>query len=217
METQPRIKICGITRESDAEDALELGADFLGINLYEQSPRGVSLARAAELLRLIPEGRRVCVDVNPGTDEMEARRELGFDFFQIHCPFNTGLGTLAGWTGSVGRERLWLAPKLPPEEGFPQTILEFADTVLFDTYARDPLVFGGTGRESDWGRFQEWRTLYAHKQWALAGGLGPDNLRRAMESTTADIYDVNSGVESAPGEKVRARLERLFAEWRKRA
>ena len=44
-----RIKICGFTREADIDDALEAGADALGLNLYPKSPRAVSAERAAEL------------------------------------------------------------------------------------------------------------------------------------------------------------------------
>lgn len=216
MSEPPKIKICGITRESDARKALELGADYIGIIVYDRSPRGVDLEHAAELLQSIPEGRRVCVDVNPGTDELESRLELGFDFYQLHCPLDAGLATLAAWSGLVGQERLWIAPKLPPTEPFPQVVLEFAETVVFDAYARDPLLFGGTGRTSDWARCAELATLYAHKSWVLAGGLGPDNIAAAMGAVEAAVFDVNSGVESEPGIKDETKLESLFNLWHAR-
>ena len=38
---RPRVKICGITRLEDAEAALSLGADFLGLNFYASSPRAI--------------------------------------------------------------------------------------------------------------------------------------------------------------------------------
>jgi len=212
MKVKPKIKVCGITRKADAETALDLGADFLGINLFDRSPRFVEWDRVADLLSVIPAGKRVCVDVNPGTDRLDSCRGLGFDFYQIHCIYTTGMDTLAGWSGLTGRENLWLAPKVPPEEPFPQVALEFADSILYDSYAHDPLVFGGTGRVSDWIRFEEWRTLYSHKTWILAGGLSPDNIREALRQTTPDIVDVNSGVESEPGIKDPKKLRNFFQE-----
>ncbi len=210
MKLRPQIKICGITRSEDAEAALRLGADFIGLNVFSRSPRAVARERIPELFEAIPQGKRVLVDVNPGTDLLEQYRGLGFDAFQLHCPYDLGLATLAGWSGLVGAEALWLAPKIPPGESFPQTILEFANTILFDTFSQDPLVYGGTGKPADWGRFEEWRTLYAHKRWILAGGLGLDNIVEAMEQTTPDMVDFNSGVESTPGKKDPSKLEALF-------
>lgn len=210
MNPPPKVKICGITRPEDAETALRLGADFIGINLFSRSPRAVHAEEVPAIFEAVPAGKRVLVDVNPGTDVLEQHLRLGFDAFQLHCPHDLGLATLAGWAGLVGVEQLWLAPKVPPGEAFPQTALEFTNTILFDTYSQDPLVFGGTGKAADWGKFEEWRTLYAHKRWILAGGLGPENVRSALEQTSPDMVDFNSGVESAPGIKEPAKLKALF-------
>lgn len=211
MPELPKVKICGITRQEDAALALSLGADFLGVICFDRSPRCVAPEGVPELLEAIPSGRRVLVDVNPGTDQLDKYLEWGFDYFQLHCPYDLGLATLASWCGQVGGpERLWIAPKVPPEEPFPQAALEFADTVLYDTYSQDPLRFGGTGQTGDWERFESWRTLYQHKQWVLAGGLTPDNIGAALACATPDIVDFNSGVEQEPGRKDPEKLRRLF-------
>jgi hypothetical protein len=49
-----RIKICGLTREADVDDAIDAGADALGFVLYAKSTRHVSLERAAELVQRLP-------------------------------------------------------------------------------------------------------------------------------------------------------------------
>lgn len=210
MPEKAQVKVCGITREADAELALELGADYLGIIVFERSPRAVDPARLEALFKIIPEGKRVLVDVNSGTDTLGEMMNWGFDFCQIHCLPEIAMSTLAAWSGIAGKERLWLAPKVPPGDPFPQATLEFTDTIVYDSVSQDPLIYGGTGETSDWERFQEWTTLYAHKQWVLAGGLKPENIAAALEATAPDIVDVNSGVESEPGKKDPARLRALF-------
>ncbi len=208
MGQRPKVKVCGITRWADAEAALELGADYLALNVYAKSPRRVDREAARELLNRIPAGRRVFVDVNTPTDLLEDWADLGFDYFQIHCDVDLPLASVAAWSGIVGRERLWLAPRVPPGEPFPQAGLEFCETVVLDTYSKGQ--HGGTGRTGDWARFAELSTLYAHKNWVLAGGLSPDNIAAALEATSAQTIDINSGVESAPGQKDPAKLRALF-------
>src|SRR5436305_981625 len=50
LMTTLRIKICGITNESDARLAGELGADAVGLNFYPKSPRFVVEERVESLL-----------------------------------------------------------------------------------------------------------------------------------------------------------------------
>jgi phosphoribosylanthranilate isomerase len=202
------VKICGLTREADVDLALELGADFCGFIVYPKSPRGISLERAVELAGRVPEGCRVLVDVETGTDELEHRRDIGFDFFQIHARLDVGLASLAGWSGLVSRERLWIAPRLKPGDDFPQVVLEFADTVLLDTYHKDQV--GGTGETGDWSAFADLKLMHPQVNWVLAGGLSPSNVLDAVAATGTERVDVNSGVESEPGIKNPEKLRELF-------
>jgi len=148
------------------------------------------------------------VDVNTAAHDLEDWADLGFDYFQIHCDFDIDWATIASWSGIVGRERLWLAPKIPPGEAFPQAILEFTDTVLIDAF--HPNHYGGSGKTGDWNQFAEWTTLYAHKRFILAGGLKPENVAVAVAHSGAETVDVASGVEAGPGQKDPARLKAFF-------
>ncbi len=204
-----RVKVCGITRPEDARAALELGADYIGVIAYDKSPRAVPAERMPGLLEAIPPGKRVFVDVSTPTHEFERYLGMGFDYYQIHFDLDVAIATVAAWAGLAGRERLWLAPRVPEtEDGFPQIIMEFADTLVADTYSK--AAYGGTGRTGDWQRFIDWTTLYQHKSWILAGGLSTENIGDALRATAADVVDVNSGVESAPGEKDPAMLREFF-------
>lgn len=203
-----QVKICGLCSEADVDLALEEGADYCGFIVYPKSPRGLGIKRAAELASRVPAGRRVLVDVETSTQDLERYRAEGFDYFQIHCGLQVGLGTLAAWSGLVGADRLWLAPRLPPEEPFPEATLEFARTILVDTYARNQV--GGTGMTGDWERFAAFRERYPVARWILAGGLSPDNIVEAIAESGAGTVDVNSGIEAAPGRKDPEKLKTLF-------
>ncbi|KAF0095461.1 MAG: phosphoribosylanthranilate isomerase [Puniceicoccaceae bacterium 5H] len=203
------IKVCGITNQQDAELALDLGAEYLGIIVYQKSPRAVPMGEIPNLLRYIPRGKRVLVDVSTPTDVLDQYKELPFDAYQLHFDLEVAIATVAAWSGLVGAERLWLAPRVPPEEDyFPQITMEFAHTIVLDAYSKS--AYGGTGRTGDWQRFLDWSTLYQHKRWILAGGLNPDNIGDALRATQAEMVDVNSGVESEPGKKDPEKLRAFF-------
>lgn len=205
----PTIKICGLTRPEDIILARELGADYFGFIVYPKSPRAVSIDRAVELMHEVPEGRAVLVDVNTGTDDLDPYRKLGFGKFQIHLDLGLSLVNAAAYAGMVGPENLWLAPRLAPDDDFPQGLLNFAETFLLDAYAKDK--YGGTGHTSDWDRYNDLAAMHPHKNWVLSGGLSPENVRDALDATGTRMIDLNSGVESAPGVKDETKLRALFA------
>ena len=208
MRSLPKIKVCGLTREEDVKLTLSLGADYLGFILYPQSPRAVSLDRAVELAAAVPVGQRVAVDVATSLDDLKRYREAGFDYFQIHFGADFDHSNLAKYSKIVGKEKLWLAPRLASEDTFSEDILDYANTILIDTFVNDQ--FGGTGKVGDWTRFTALKERYPQTNWVLAGGLSPSNLLDALASATADHLDINSGVEIAPGIKDGAKLREAF-------
>lgn len=207
--SRPKVKVCGMSRIEDIRLALDLGADYIGMIAFAMSPRAVSKTQIRELLKFVPKGKRVLVDVETPTQDLEAARGLGFDFYQMHFSEDVSIATIAAWSGLVGRDRLWAAPKIPPDQtAFPPEVLEFADTLLVDGYKAN--LHGGTGRTTDWQRFLDWTLLHQHKSWILAGGLSPENIQEALSATNATTVDFNSGVESAPGIKDAGKLKQVF-------
>ncbi|MFI5356862.1 MAG: phosphoribosylanthranilate isomerase [Opitutales bacterium] len=208
-----RLKVCGLTSLVDADAADAGGADYLGFNLYAKSPRYLPLDQFRLMRGRLPDRRKVAVAVEPTPAELAAMVAAGFDFFQIHFRADIPSAMLAAWSAAVGRERLWLAPKLPPADDVPAAWLALADHIMLDTFHADQ--FGGTGRTSDWAKFVRHREKWPKHRWILAGGLTPENIAAAVAATGARFVDVNSGVESAPGVKDRAKLTRLVAELRR--
>jgi len=197
-----------MTREEDVELALSLGANFLGFIVYPQSPRGITLDRAVELAARVPEGKRVIVDVETAPDDLLRYRDAGFDRFQIHAALPIDAKRLARWSEIVWSDRLWLAPRVAPSDVFPESVLEYTDTVVLDTYSKDQV--GGTGHTGDFERFASLKLQFEDTQWMLAGGLTPSNVLDAVARSTATRVDVNSGVESAPGIKNPEKLREFF-------
>jgi phosphoribosylanthranilate isomerase len=193
-----RIKVCGITRAADATVVLAMGADFLGINCWSGSPRFVPADARAALLREIPADKRVAVTVNPTVAEAAALIVEGFAIVQAHFDPTKNECDPKALSAQLGVKHLWLAPKLADGAEWPADLIPLAEGFVHDAHAKD--AFGGTGKVSDWTRFQKLVLKYPQSLWILAGGLGPDNIAAAAQSG-AGFFDLNSGIELAPGLK----------------
>jgi phosphoribosylanthranilate isomerase len=196
-----RIKICGIARREDAEVAVTLGADFIGLNFYPPSPRCLSLAAAAAIAPAVKgRARLVGVFVNADRAYIKERLEaLDLDLLQFHGDEDDD--ALAGWRVPVIRA-LRLPPDAPLDAIDPPTIR--ADFILIDTF--DPRLFGGTGRTRP---FEALRALDLSRVF-ISGGLTPDNAAAAAALNPYAI-DVASGVESAPAIKDHDKLRGFIA------
>jgi phosphoribosylanthranilate isomerase len=216
MTQQAQLKVCGIRLAEDFHWAAEAGADALGFIFYPKSPRYISPQQYRQNLQpLSYGGLRVAVLVEPEAVLLKELQGMGFDRYQIHfdCRDNA-LDKVMEWSNLVGKENLWLAPRLAKGELFPEYILSHCRGVLRDTFSPDK--HGGTGVTGDWDEFLQWKRQYPQVEWILAGGLSPENLEEALASADPDWVDVNSGVEASPGIKDHNRLA-LLADVRSRA
>ena len=208
MRNSAMVKVCGLTRLEDVQLALSLGTDFCGFIVYPNSPRAVSFDRAVELASHVPEGKRVLVDVETPSNRFKHMHKSCFDFFQIHTKPTINKSTLSTMSDTLGKERLWLAPRLSSKDYFAEEFTTFAETILLDAYQKD--LFGGTGHIGDWSRFNQLSSSYPQTNWVLAGGLNSSNVLEALAATSARILDINSGVECSPGFKDANKLRQLF-------
>ena len=205
------VKVCGITREVDADFALQCGASRLGFILYEKSPRSIEFQEIRDIresLNIEP-CCMVAVQVEPEIDALKEIINFGFGSIQLHFSYNFSIDVLKEWSDMIGPDRLWLAPKLPSDCDFPESFLPLAETFLIDAYSEDK--FGGTGERSNWDGFYRWQRKYSLKKWILAGGLSPNNIVAAVNATNASELDVNSGVETSPGVKDHTKITEFFS------
>jgi phosphoribosylanthranilate isomerase len=200
LKTQ--VKICGITSIADAQAAVEAGADMLGFNFCEQSPRYLTVPAAKEISRLLPAFViRVGVFVNAPKEKVaHAINECGLSLLQFHGDeppeFCTQFGLMSMKAFRIrDAESLRALPKFS------------TDAWLLDAYS--PEARGGTGATFNWELALEARKL--GKPVFLAGGLTPENVADAVRRVRPFGVDVASGVESAPGKKDPAKV-RAFIE-----
>ncbi len=198
-----RIKICGVTTPEDAQFALDVGADAVGLNFFSQSPRYLSPPKAAAIIRALP-AFAVPVGVF-----------VGMPLRQV-CAIAFQLGLRAVQT--------YDAPAV--EDSFPfahiptfrvkdiaslDLIRKFVEqtrglgvppsAVLLDSHVAGQ--YGGTGERAPW---ELLKGFDPGVPVILAGGLTPDNVAEAVATVRPWGVDVASGVESAPGIKDRDKI-----------
>jgi phosphoribosylanthranilate isomerase len=183
-----RVKICGITRLQDLHAACDAGADALGFVFYEKSPRHLSIATAAALLRELPPFvQSVGLFVNAAPAFIEAvLNAVPLDLLQFH-----GDETPAD-CARYGRPYI-KAVRVNRDTDLLKCAADFdaARGLLLDAYV--PGVPGGTGERFDW------RLIPPDlpKPVILSGGLTPGNVAEAVQRVRPWAVDVSSGVEAA--------------------
>jgi phosphoribosylanthranilate isomerase len=201
MDAVPRVKICGITRHEDAEQAAALGAWAIGFILWPQSKRVADPAVAAGIARALR--RRVelvGVFVNPTLDEVvQATEGIGLTHVQLHG--DEGPSFCAAVAQRTG---LSVIKALGVGSGADILAAERYHTDYHLLDAAAGAAYGGTGRTWDWDLLARRRSRIP---MILSGGLEPDNVGTAIASARPWAVDVSSGVESAPGVKDPAKVE----------
>jgi phosphoribosylanthranilate isomerase len=194
-----RVKICGLTIENDVKHAVSCGAWACGFVLSE-SPRRVSVARAAELTPLCGDSLAVAVVATEEPAWIAGAVAAG------------GFGAIQLSAGADG-PRVAAVRAAALSCGLRPLVIAAADTAdaaeadLITLDARAPEAYGGAGRRLDW------KALAAAKlpreRLVLAGGLVPSNVDGAIKLGRPFAVDVSSGIERTPGVKD-PRLMRAF-------
>lgn len=197
-----KVKICGITNLEDALLAVEFGADALGFNFYEKSPRYISPQIARRIASDLPyELMKVGIFVNLAAYRIIEFVDLvGLTAIQLHGDEDSDFVKKLKRNTEAG-----IIKAFRIGSNFPaSSIAEYdVEAVLLDAYTAGE--YGGTGERFDW------KTAHAAKdltsQLYLAGGLTPENVVEAIRTVRPFAVDVASGVESSPGKKDPKKVE----------
>mgnify|MGYP006276434779 FL=1 len=222
-DRRPLVKICGITNREDAQRAVELGADLLGL-VYAASPRTAGANLARELREAGIEVPLVAVVVEPETtvaleaaqpDEnvvllRSAQGDLAAGYLsalQLHGAARPEAALQFGWPyyravrpGDPADARVMIMNSRSP-----RTLVD----------ARHPTLAGGSGRQVHPETVEA--VIAANRErgrgalW-LAGGLAPENVGAVVAAYRPELVDASSRLEAQPGRKDPRRMEQFFVE-----
>lgn len=199
LSTKPLTKICGLSTPETVAAAARLGTDYIGFVHFPKSPRHVELEQANALAQQNGNSLPVLLLVNP---------ELGLIDRVIQI-INPAVIQLHGdekpeFLAEISRRHdvtLWKAVPVRTSHDIlsAQIFAPLVDRILFD--AKPPAgsdLPGGNGLRFDW---ELLKAVSINYPWGLSGGLDPDNVVEALQTTKAPLVDVSSGVEDGPGQK----------------
>jgi phosphoribosylanthranilate isomerase len=180
-----RVKICGVTTVEDAVAAAEAGADAVGLVLYKESPRCISVEQAQAIVRELPPFvTTVGLFVNQPTHWVRVMADrCGVDTFQFQGDETPEYCDAFGLR-AIKAIRVRDAASLDRMREY--RVRAF----VLDAYREGE--YGGTGQTFDWNLAV---AAKAHGRIILAGGLTPENVAEAIRRVRPFAVDVSSGIE----------------------
>jgi len=187
------VKVCGITNAGDARVAADAGADAVGF-IFAESPRRVGVEASRRISIALPEN---VVRVGVFVDEEPAKilrisDEVGLDLVQLHGDEKPEAVTAVREAGVKVMKALRVKSAASLE-----ALDEYeADLILLDAHSAK--ARGGTGERFDW---EVAKYLRGRDNIVVSGGLGPGNVREAIEFFEPYGVDASSSLEDGPGRK----------------
>lgn len=179
-----KIKLCGLKRPCDIEEANILLPDYIGFVFAQKSRRYVAPERAEALReKLDARVRAVGVFVREKPETVAALLDRGvIDVAQLHGGEDEAyIKTLRALTDRPILQAFRVDGPADLERAKNST----ADYILLDSGA------GGTGTSFDWALLRDFDRPYF-----LAGGLEPGNVAAAVTALRPYAVDVSSGIET---------------------
>lgn len=216
MTSRTRIKICGLTRREDLQEAIAAGADAIGLVFFQKSPRYIAPAAAAQLVSgLLPFVTSVGLFVNATKEDVQAVvNQVPISLLQfhgdetmeqcvaaaevVHRPFVRAVRMGPEMTG---------ADLLKCEQQYRAASGLFAG-LLLDAFVEG---YGGGGKVFDWSLIPK----ELAPRVVLSGGLSVQNATEAVLQVRPYAVDISSGVEQSKGIKDPAKIRDFIAAVRK--
>ena len=195
-----KLKICGINDIDILQYACDMGVDFVGFILANDSPRKISDHLLTSLENFnFKNTSPVFVFVNPSVEEVrKITTKIENSILQFH-------GDEGDAFCQQFNQPFWKTIRVKDSQSLIK-IDDFpsADAILLETFSKD--VYGGTGKVFDWSLLEK---ISLERKFVLAGGINPENIREAV-SMNPWCIDVNSGVESSLALKDKTLMDHII-------
>ncbi|GAB6073065.1 phosphoribosylanthranilate isomerase [Venenivibrio stagnispumantis] len=187
------IKICGITEENQAKEISQLGADYIGVVLYQKSPRFIPLEKVKKIKNSISDKTKlVAVVVNSSEEEIKEILKIA-DIVQLHGDEDIN------FVKKFPKNKVIKALRIKDEEDI-KKVEEFIKEgyiVLVDAYKEGE--YGGTGKRINLELLEKLKPF--EKNIIISGGFSEENIGEILSIMKPFGIDASSKLEIKPGLK----------------
>ncbi|PAF42579.1 bifunctional indole-3-glycerol phosphate synthase/phosphoribosylanthranilate isomerase [Helicobacter sp. 11S03491-1] len=208
-QTDPLIKICGITNIDDAIEAAQAGADMIGFILTKQSPRYVderSIKQISKALnKLYPHVFKIGViteDKQLFSKGRELFKEGILDCLQLHGINPLLPNEFACFDLTQADFNFYICVNFENILDYPKNSI--SPFVLLDSKTN---LKGGSGKSIPLEQLQKLKNI--RKNLFIAGGIGVENIQDIL-SLQPKMIDINSKIELSPGKKDKTKLQAIL-------
>lgn len=179
-----KIKICGVFRECDCEYINEFMPEFTGLVFYKKSHRFLNDSTAQNLrCKINKDIQTAGVFVDEDMEHIEYLYKNGIiSIIQLHGHEDEQY--IKKLRNILPQAEIWKAFKIREKSDLYAAENSSADRILLDNGY-------GTGKCFDWKLIDNFK-----RDFILAGGITPENIKDAIDRFSPWAIDVSSGVET---------------------
>jgi phosphoribosylanthranilate isomerase len=200
---KPLVKICGITNKDDAIISMEYGADILGFNFYDKSPRYIEPQVAGNIISDLKkdfEFESAGIFVNHNKEYVDnIVRVAGIDILQFHGDESPDLLL------KFNRKTI-KAFRIRDKSDISECYKYNTDFYLLDAFSKS--TYGGTGESFDWDILAD---IDFRDRLFLSGGISSRNISDARKKINPYAVDLCSSIEKKPGIKDHNKIKEFFS------
>ena len=206
-----KVKICGLKSEGDVRMCAGHGADIIGfvVDYPRPVPWNLGAREAKKLAAAAPPLLETCVVTGGPPDKiLKTVLEIRPDYVQLHG--GETLRDTMRLIDELGNGVKIIKTLFPDTPDLQRSAAEFCEAgvyaLLFDPRTPKNAASGGT---ADIDAFLRLKNAVS-RPVVLAGGINPENAAEIIAKSGAEIIDLMTGVERAPGVKDEKKVKLLF-------